>query len=978
MAASSQKFVFDNRLLAIEELFRQRRFEASRRDLSSLKESDFAGDTYQLGLYLSLKADALFTEGEYHKALEYGGRGADLLADFPLNRRYARVLLVIARSLMSIGDLKNAEMKAHDSLASYRRASDSLGQVDALNELAYLAFLKSDYSLACQFLDDAVVLAASDPKKTALLTGNVGRIRILTGQWHQAESDLRSALDYSEKNGEEMSLAVNKLSLAYLHLRRREHLFCDRCLSEALEIIERLNLKREKVIYLEYLGELALEKGDILKAKSLLTEAYRLGKLLAPESSLVSQSSRRLAEAEFLLDNLDEAMKYGQKALELATLIGERAEVAVAHRVIGQVFAAKSTFDEALEHGSLAVEKARVAGDPVDLARTLLVMADLLTEVESDEVDRIRSYYDEACRIFKKLKLDYWVAETDYRIGVFACRQGDLSRGFKKLNRSERTFTSLAEAAKVRRVSQFLTSLADQAVALSVSENNEFRLFGKLINQDEVEELRAGQLDEIVQVLMNRTGADRAIVLAPEFDAEPIATSFDLPGQAASLFAESFNRLLGEEISTIKPTVLLDCRRDPYINDLFHDIPDIVASVVVVPFRMSDNIISYVYLDRLSDDNTLNPFNQEELNFAVGFSDIIAFKLAELQRLKLLEDNRQLKAQLKQEAAFPNIITQSSKMLELLSQVRQVVDSNISVAIEGPTGSGKDLLARAIHYNSIRRDKRFISVNCAALPETLLESELFGYRRGAFTGADRDKPGLFEEANGGTFFLDEIADMPLSIQAKILRVLEEREIVRLGDSVPRKVDIRIISATNKTLKDEMANGRFRQDLYYRLAALTFHIPSLCERREDIPLLAERFLQGSGKSLSAETMKYLAQYDWPGNVRELENEVKKLALLAGDSQEIGHETLSSKLLSEKGDNGSDPSDELVSEDDVVFDSQYSMYDYLAARERRFIIRALRDRNGVKKHAAALLSIPESTLRLKIKEYRIDINRLDAIN
>ncbi|GAI48534.1 unnamed protein product, partial [marine sediment metagenome] len=211
------------------------------------------------------------------------------------------------------------------------------------------------------------------------------------------------------------------------------------------------------------------------------------------------------------------------------------------------------------------------------------------------------------------------------------------------------------------------------------------------------------------------------------------------------------------EISRTRPTLLLDCRRDPFINDLFSDIPDVVASVVVVPFKIGVDCTSYLYLDRLAEENGLNPFSQDELNFAVGFSDLMAFKWAEIQKNKLLEDNRRLKNQIMEKAAFPNIVTQNGKMLELLAQVRQVVNSSISISIEGETGSGKDLLAKAIHFNSNRREKRFISVNCAALPETLLESELFGYKRGAFTGADRDKPGLFEEADGGTFFLDEIA-----------------------------------------------------------------------------------------------------------------------------------------------------------------------------------------------------------------------------
>jgi len=333
---------------------------------------------------------------------------------------------------------------------------------------------------------------------------------------------------------------------------------------------------------------------------------------------------------------------------------------------------------------------------------------------------------------------------------------------------------------------------------------------------------------------------------------------------------------------------------------------------------------------------------------------------------------------------FPSIMTRNSGMLELLTSVRQVVNSDISITITGETGSGKDLLAKAIHYNSNRSDKRFISVNCAALPETLLESELFGYKRGAFTGADRDKPGLFEEADGGAFFLDEIGDMPLPVQAKILRVLEEKEVVRLGESIPRKVDVRIISATHKDLHEAMENGTFRSDLYYRLSALCFHLPALRERREDIPLLVEHFSAESGVTFSSDSMAALVHYDWPGNIRELENEVKKLCLIAGESKHVGLNLLSPKIARKNGltESGADkPGLQAVAEMIPGWAEQrcdFSLYDFIAVHEKRFITEALEQSQGVKKHAAAKLNIPESTLRLKIKQYDINLDQIGQVH
>lgn len=971
MPLSSPQVTFDDRLLAVEELFRQRKNKAASRELTDLSESEFSSTEHEHGLFLLLQAEGNYFEGKYRAALESGLRATKLLAEFPLNRRYGRIQLVLSKSYSALGDLKNAEMRARDALAAFRRAGESIGQVDSLNELARIACIRCDYR-GGSFLVDAISKALDNPRKVAQLTGNLGTLRIHTGEWELAESDLTKALNYNTAHNQEASQAVNLLSLGYLRMRRRQFILSRRDLDHALEIISRLDLKREKIIYLKFAGELALKKGDIFKAKTLLNDAYQKGLMLAPASALVSQAGRRLAEAELALDNLDEAMKYGQKGLELSLALGEKTEVGLSRRVIAQVFAARGDFNEAREYIRHAVEILREVADPYDLGCTLLVMAEIYMSAPSKEEDKIGAAFEEAHRLFRKLGLDYWVAESDFKAGFFACRQGDLAGGFKKLSRAEKVFSSLEEKAKVRAVHKFLQSLSEQAVALSVSQENEFKVFGSLITPAELSDLKSGAMEEILGILLKRANGSRALLYAPDADDTPVVSSFSLTPHQAKRFGENFKDLLGQEISRTKPTLVLDCRRDPFINDLFSDIPDVVASVIVVPFKTGGDGTSYLYLDRLAEENGLNPFNQDELNFAVGFSDLMAFKWAEIQKNKLLEDNLRLKNQLMEKVAFPNIVTQNGEMLELLAQVRQVVNSSISISIEGETGSGKDLLAKAIHFNSNRREKRFISVNCAALPETLLESELFGYKRGAFTGADRDKPGLFEEADCGTFFLDEIADMPLSIQAKILRLLEEQEIVRLGETVSRKVDVRIISATNKNLKEQMGAGLFRQDLYYRLTALTFRLGPLRQRREDIPLLVTHFLEDSGKKVSPEVMRMLTSYDWPGNVRELENEIKKLVLLTGDRELIECDTVSGKISSvgRDDDHSSPATTEPV--EDLAFSQMYSLYDYLAGVEKRFIVKAMNEKAGVKKHAAALLNIPESTLRLKIKQYDIDDN------
>lgn len=974
MKVSSPKIEIDNRLLAIEELFRQRQYGAAAKEFHSLDEKDFKSKVYEHGLYLSLKSATNYFEGNYKIALESGLKAVKLLADFPLNSLYGRAQLIVSQAYSAVGDLKNAEMRARDALAAYRRGSDRVGQGDSLNELARIAYIRCNYNAVYANLEEALELVGDKPRKRAQMTGNMGRILLRLGNWRDAEEKLTSTLKYFEENNQEVSQINNLLDIGFLQIRQREFSSATRNLNKSLEKIVALGLKRENIYYLEYYGELLLEKGDYFKAKAVLSEAYQKGMMLAPGSALVSQSGRRLAEAEFRLDNLDDAMKYGQKALELALAIGEKAEIGLAHRVIACIFAAKGDFDEAYENIEQGIEILREVGDPFDLGRTLLVAAELRMK-SGHESGKVYTYLDEARRIFKKLGQDYWKASCDYSAGVYSCQQGDLSRGFRKLSRAEKLYNNLGDTSRVRAVSKFLKSLSENAVALSISEENNFKIFGELISKAEFSNIRTSSVEDILNVLLQKCNGSRALVFDGASQSRKLIGSFKVSPSQSKRFEEGFKNILGEEIALNKPTLLLDCRRDPFINDLIADVPECVASVIVVPFVTGDGSKCYLYVDRLSEDQSLNPFSQTELNFAVGFSDLISFKWAEIQKNELLEDNRRLRDQLHEEAAFPNIITQDSRMHDILAQVRQIVNSNISVTIEGETGTGKDLLARAIHFNSARHDKRFVSINCAALPETLLESELFGYNRGAFTGADREKAGLFEEANGGTFFLDEIADMPMSIQAKILRVMESKEIIRLGETTTRTVDVRIISATNKDLKAEMRAGNFRQDLYYRLSAMTFNLPALRDRRADVLLLVSHYLENTGKTISAAALKLLSEHDWPGNIRELENELKRLVLLAGDNNTIEADIVSNSITGQQETtNGNLEHHVLVNGDDVSFDAKYSLYDYLAEHEKHFIIQALKEKDGIKKHAAALLNIPESTLRLKMKQYNIDLDEI----
>jgi transcriptional regulator with PAS, ATPase and Fis domain len=338
---------------------------------------------------------------------------------------------------------------------------------------------------------------------------------------------------------------------------------------------------------------------------------------------------------------------------------------------------------------------------------------------------------------------------------------------------------------------------------------------------------------------------------------------------------------------------------------------------------------------------------------------------------------------------FDNMITQNGEMREVIEKLKQIKDYDISILLEGETGTGKDLIAKAVHYSGKRRDKRFIPVSCAALPETLLENELFGHKKGAYTGADKDEAGLFEEAEGGTLYLDEIAEVPMFTQVKLLRAIEEKEIVRLGETTPRRINVRIISSTSKDLKKLIQDGIFRQDLYYRLNTFHIKIPPLKQRKEDIPLLVRHFLReygikaGNLKDFTTkEVVKRFSEYSWPGNVRELENELKRMVVLAQAPPQAGSNGDPAALLSERFHQfayeipsplAGGKSDRLYSPDDMRsgVKTDVSLFKKVEEFEREEIIQALSQANWIKLRAAKLLSIPEATLRNKMKKYDIKI-------
>jgi transcriptional regulator with GAF, ATPase, and Fis domain len=418
-------------------------------------------------------------------------------------------------------------------------------------------------------------------------------------------------------------------------------------------------------------------------------------------------------------------------------------------------------------------------------------------------------------------------------------------------------------------------------------------------------------------------------------------------------------------------------------------------NVLVAPLSSHQGMIGVVEVVNRRGAST---FTDDDLAFLEAISGSIAIAIENARLYAQVRDSEAslrtqvgaLRRDLAQHDVFAEIVGTGPAMADVQRLMETAAASSITVLIQGETGTGKELVARGIYRASARSDRPFLALNCAAMPEPLLESELFGYRRGAFTGAIRDNPGLFRAAAGGVVFLDEVADMPLPMQAKLLRVLEEQEVVPLGDNFPRKVDVRVLSATNRDLKAEVVSGRFREDLYYRLAVFPIFLPRLRERPEDIPILASRFLSLAAEqqhksigSIDPVALQKLVQFDWPGNVRQLRNEIERAVAMTPNGQTITASFLSPALVTSNGAGGAvgeghtGPGEDRVHETGSIPGKttedgesvKAPLRQARAAFEAEYIVKVLRRHKGNVSRAAQALGLSRASLQKKMKDYHL---------
>ncbi|HHM23826.1 MAG TPA: sigma-54-dependent Fis family transcriptional regulator [Bacteroidetes bacterium] len=491
---------------------------------------------------------------------------------------------------------------------------------------------------------------------------------------------------------------------------------------------------------------------------------------------------------------------------------------------------------------------------------------------------------------------------------------------------------------------------------MEVKERDLYRAL--LAISEEINTIREPQelLRRILDIAMQTLNASRGFIILKEEQDGPgysVAVARNLSHQDLEDLSGFSSSVVQNVLREGQSILSYDAQEDERFKGADSIVIHRIQSVAAVPLRLKNEIIGAIYLDHTG---RMGHFDQAGLEFLTAFANQAAIAIENARLFEMLRnENETLRSQVEEKYRFEGIIGRSAAMERVFHLMEKVINTDATVLIEGESGTGKELVARALHYSGPRKRGPFIAVFCGALSESLLESELFGHRKGAFTGAREDKKGLLEAADQGTVFLDEISEVGLAVQTKLLRFLQEGEIKRVGDTQIRRVNVRVIAATNKNLEEEVRAGRFREDLFYRLNVIRLRLPPLRERQGDIPLLAQHFLEKyarrMGKPLKGfrpEAMRLLESHSWPGNVRELENTVERAVILAGDEW-IG------------------PDDLQLPETVEAQKAADSAPKTLREAEREFVLKTLKRLDGNISRAAKELGVSRRWLHYRLKEW-----------
>ena len=901
----------------------------------------------QLGLAYNYTGDhpkaIALLNAALREATEHGG-GAQV----------GSVYVALARVYRSINEYTIAHDHAQKALEHFRGTGDWRGLAEAYFAIALAELFEGNYEPALNNLEHSLKLVGDHPAPYLLgkIYTNMAGVCWFLKRPHDGIKYLETAISYYERTEHKANAADGYNNLGIHLILVGEWARAQEALERALDLASETDKRGEQTMILDSLGELLMLRGELEEAEKYLARAVELSQEHG-NKWYVGQALRTLGRCHLAMNELERALADGSRALEYAERIGDRQAVCDSRLLLGETH---------LRGGDLARCEEQL--NPV-LGETADTSADLAVSGEAQRLHGLLSlargdamlaaqHFGRSVSIYEMLGDRYRSARSRYDLGrAYAAVQPE--RAHESLTRAADTFRQLGARLDIARAEESLRALdrgeggGDTLAAQRPRFDNLTHLI--LLRLTGAVASRELLLRELAAVIYQETGARRVLIAETGEEARDqiVVAHGWTEGEGGELLeklrraegAEEGKRVAGEHQAEI---IQLRATNAP------------PATLLVSP-PGSATLPGGVLLDPL--------LRMVELGL-----DVCSFREKAREGLDGAEQST-----LASQSFMPGFIHSSPAMTRLVEEVHKIRSSDVTVLVTGESGTGKELVARAIHALSSRRAKVFVPFNCTAVPKELSDAYLFGYRRGAFTGAVSDSPGVIRSAAGGTLFLDEIGDLALDIQPKLLRFLQEGEIQPLGEQRPAKVDVRIIAATNSDLEDMVKDGRFREDLYYRLNVIRLRVPPLRERRSEIPTLVNHYIghyaQKFGRSdirITPETIDLLMVCDWPGNIRQLVNEIQRIVARAEDGTLITPEHLSPELkrtsapvsttttnLAAYGSSAQQATENL------------SLPDAVEDLERRMIADSLRRHKGNISRAARELGITRRGLQLKLGRY-----------
>jgi Nif-specific regulatory protein len=926
------------------------------------------------------KAVALRDLGQADAAFEAARGALKRASDAGLDSQRAFLLNQLAMAFYARGGQERARRLARRSLAAASQAREPRLEVLARNTLAMVAWKTGDTGGALDLFTEnlAACERMNDPWGQLPALNNLGILHCSLGDWRSARDLLAKGLAMKRRLGAREGEALTRINLAEVEEVLGDWRRAQRHVERALALLADQRDHPERIAATTQLASLARKRGDLDRADELLVEAQRSAEGTGDRDLVL----RALLERGLLeLDRkahgpAGEALERG---LELARESGSR-ELEVRHlTALAQLGLAVGDRAAAARRATLAREV--IEGSADDLAEGRLAALEGQLAALADDGSGAETAFERSARLLSEVGAVYDQARTLHRWGL-ATWNAELA--VERLERALDLFQQLGAAADAHEVRSALARIGDgDGGAASRSVDGTLYEVAKVINSSlDLPEV----LDRTMDLVLGRLGAERGMIVL----VDPLTQEMDVAvarnlGGGAEESKELSESVVRRVIETHEPVLAVDAVSDSRFVGAESIVARHILSILCVPLAIRDRLAGAIYIDHRESKHL---FTDADRDFLMAFADgaAVAIENARLYgqleeaRKRLESENASLKREIFTSHHLGTLIGKSRAISALKGTLELVAQGASTVLIRGESGTGKGLVARIIHNISPRRKAPFVHFNCAALPETLVESELFGHEKGAFTGASSRKPGRFELADGGTIFLDEIGKVSRSVQAKLLRVVEDKEFERVGGTKTLSSDVRIIAATNLNLEQAIARDEFREDLYYRLNIIPIILPPLRERREDVPYLVQHFLERIGRDLGLApkdvdpaVLDLFARHDWPGNVRELEAAIHRaLVLTPGDTLAPDSFAWIQVATGQTSAAVVDAATLARSDSDLssleLADGGYQAL--LDELDGQLIRAALTQSDGKIREAARLLGIARNTLKAKLKKFGIE--------